>query len=101
VEAPWVSNYEDGVPFSLTYPPVPLPHFLRESAQSFPQNVAMVFAGKKFSYREVQEYVDALAHALFSLGVQKGDRVALLLPIAPPTSSATPASSPSGLSWST
>ena len=84
VEAPWVSNYEDGVPFSLTYPPVPLPHFLRESAQSFPQNVAVVFAGKKFSYREVQEYVDALAHALVSRGVQKGDRVALLLPNSPP-----------------
>jgi long-chain acyl-CoA synthetase len=84
VEAPWLKNYEDGVPFSLTYPRVPLPHFLRESAQSFPQNVAMVFAGKKFSYRELQEYVDALANALMFLGVQKGDRVALLLPNSPP-----------------
>jgi long-chain acyl-CoA synthetase len=84
VEAPWLRNYEDGVPFSLTYPPVPLPHFLQESAQSFPQNVAMVFAGKSFSYRELQEYVNALANALISLGVQKGDRVALLLPNSPP-----------------
>jgi long-chain acyl-CoA synthetase len=84
VEAPWLKNYEDGVPFSLTYPRVLLPHFLQESAESFPQNVAMVFAGKKFSYRELQEYVDALAHALISLGVKKGDHVALLLPNSPP-----------------
>ncbi len=84
MEAPWLKNYEDGVPFSLTYPRVPLTHLLQESAQSFPQNVAMVFAEKNFSYRRLQEYVDALANALITLGVKKGDRVALLLPNSPP-----------------
>jgi long-chain acyl-CoA synthetase len=84
VETPWLKNYEDGVPFSLTYPRVPLPHFLQASAESFPQNVAMVFAEKKFYYGEFQEYVNALACALRSLGVKKGDRVALLLPNSPP-----------------
>jgi long-chain acyl-CoA synthetase len=83
-ETPWLKNYEDGVPDSLSYPDVPLTRFLDESASSFPEATAIIFGGKKYSYREVQAMVDALAAALFSLGVKKGDRVALLLPNSPP-----------------
>jgi long-chain acyl-CoA synthetase len=57
---------------------------LRQAAESFPQNLARVFAQKKFSYRELREKVNALANALVALGVKKGDRVALLLPNSPP-----------------
>ncbi len=81
---PWLKNYEDGVPSSLAYPKVPLTRFLQESAESFPQNTAMIFAGRKFSYRELQEKVDALAAALAALGLKKGEKVALLLPNSPP-----------------
>jgi long-chain acyl-CoA synthetase len=84
VETPWLKNYEDGVPASLEYPRVPLTRFLQESAESFPQNVAMIFAGRKFTYRELQEKVDSLASALGALGVKKGDRIGLLLPNSPP-----------------
>ena len=84
VKTPWLKNYEDGVPQSLAYPKVPLSHFLQESAESFPQNTALIFARKRFSYREVQEKVDALANAFIALGVKKGERVALLLPNSPP-----------------
>jgi long-chain acyl-CoA synthetase len=84
IETPWLKNYEDGVPPSLEYPRVSLTHFLQESAESFPQNSAMVFAGRKFTYREVQEKVDSLAAALNALGVRKGEHVGLLLPNSPP-----------------
>ncbi|NWF55459.1 MAG: long-chain fatty acid--CoA ligase [Syntrophaceae bacterium] len=84
IETPWLKNYEDGVPTSLDYPRVPLPHFLQESAESFPQNTAMIFAGRKFTYRELQEKVDSLAAALNALGVRKGEHVGLLLPNSPP-----------------
>ncbi len=84
IEAPWLKNYEDGVPTFLTYPSVPLTHFLQEAAESFPDNIAMIFAGRKISYGELQESVNALAHTLSTLGVKKGDRVALLLPNSPP-----------------
>lgn len=83
-DIPWLKNYEDGVPSSLAYPPVPLTYFLQDAAESFPQNVAMIFAGKKVVYKEFWENVKALAKALISLGVKKGDRVALLLPNSPP-----------------
>ncbi len=84
IEAPWFKNYEDGVPSSLNYPKVPLSNFLLEAARGFPENPALVFAGKKMSYHALQEKVDSLACALFALGVKKGERVALLLPNAPP-----------------
>ncbi len=84
VKTPWLKNYEDGVPSSLTYPKAPLTQFLDSSSEAFPQNTAMVFGGKKFSYRELRENVDALAGALAALGVKKADRVGLLLPNSPP-----------------
>ncbi len=83
-ETPWVKNYEEGVPFSLVYPRVPVTHFLRQAAESFPQNLSMLFVQKKFTFQELREKVDALAVALVGLGVKKGERVALLLPNSPP-----------------
>ena len=83
-EAPWLKNYEDGVPYSLSYPDVSLTHFLDESASSFPLAMAMIFGGRKISYQELRTTVNALTAALTSLGVKKGDRVALLLPNSPP-----------------
>ncbi len=83
-ESPWLRNYEDGVPFSLTYPRIPLTDFLKKSAASFAKNTAIVFAGKKISYEELDSDVNAAANALLALGVQKGDRVGLLLPNSPP-----------------
>ncbi len=84
IETPWLKNYEDGVPTSLEYPRVPLPQLLQESAESFPQSPAIIFAERKFTYRELQEKVDSLAAALNALGVQKGEHVGLLLPNSPP-----------------
>jgi len=83
-EAPWLKNYEDGVPHSLAYPEIPLTRFLDDSADHFPNATAMIFEGRKFSYQELRATVNSLAAALTSLGVSKGDRVALLLPNSPP-----------------
>ena len=84
IQTPWLKNYEDGVPPSLEYPKVPLTRFLQDSAEAFPQNPAMIFAGRKFTYRELAEKVNSLAGALTALGVGKGERVGLLLPNSPP-----------------
>ena len=83
-EMTWLKNYEDGVPPSLSYPDVPLTRFLDDSADYFPDATAMIFEGRRFSYQEFRALVNSLAAALTSLGVGKGDRVALLLPNSPP-----------------
>lgn len=83
---PWLKSYDPGVPHTIDYPAVPVYHFLEENARTMPDRTALVFqpapagyAGGRMSYRELSDASDRLAAALSDLGVQKGDRVLLLL----------------------
>src|SRR2546430_8576506 len=84
MERIWLKNYEDGVPATLSYPKVPLYHFLEEKAGQFPHNAAVLLAAHNFSsiftYRRVDLLANRLANALIWLGVRPGDRVAIQLP---------------------
>jgi long-chain acyl-CoA synthetase len=84
VERPWLRHYDAGVPPSLEYPRVPLYRLLDEAAARGPRRIAARFLGRRLSYGELKQSSDALAFALRGLGVSPGDRVALLLPNAPP-----------------
>ena len=53
---------------------------LDESAQAYPDKVALRFAGSSFTYAELRGRVDQVAGMLAGLGVQKGDRVAIIAP---------------------
>lgn len=83
MEKPWVKHYEPGVPETLEYPEVPLHHFLAESARRFPTRAATIFFDARLTYSELDALANRVAHALIDMGVQKGDRVALLLPNTP------------------
>ncbi|MBM4449434.1 MAG: long-chain fatty acid--CoA ligase [Chloroflexi bacterium] len=50
-----------------------------ESTEKWKDRTALVFYGRKISYKELRDHVDRFATALHDLGVKKGDRVALLL----------------------
>ncbi len=52
---------------------------VRRGAMRFPQSRAIVFEGQTLTYAEVDRWANRFANALMGLGVQKGDRVALLL----------------------
>ena len=51
---------------------------LARSAASYSTKTALVFEGRELTYRQLDEQVNRHAHALASLGVTKGDRVALM-----------------------
>ncbi|MGC4114774.1 MAG: asparagine synthase (glutamine-hydrolyzing) [Myxococcales bacterium] len=56
--------------------PVPLLHdYLLESARRLPDKVALVVQRQRWTYRELDERSNALAHALAERGVVRGDRV--------------------------
>jgi long-chain acyl-CoA synthetase len=76
---PWLKQYEAHVAHSLTYPEVPIHRFLSDTVDRHPDYVAMTFNEIHFTYNELNERVNRFAHALLKLGVEKGDRVALLL----------------------
>src|SRR5438552_8697816 len=90
-ERPWLKQYDPGVPHPLDYPATPLQQFLTDTASRHPRAVATVFGavvGHRFiegtlTYAELDRLADRFAAGLQSLGVGKGDRLALLLPNCP------------------
>ncbi len=82
-ERPWLRCYDQGVPTSIDYPPVPLFYFLEESARKYPDQACTIFKGATISYREMDELTDRLAAGLGDLGVKKGDRVGIFMPNTP------------------
>ncbi len=80
----WLQSYDPGVPQSLhPYPEKTLVDLVRETARERPNHPALLFKGTRLSYRELDRLSDEFADALATLGVRKGDRVALLLPNSP------------------
>lgn len=83
-EKPWFRSYPLDAPKNLTYPEfLNVDDLLISTALKMPDRTALIFYGKKISYRELDKLSDAFALALMRFGVKKGDRVALLLPNVP------------------
>lgn len=80
---PWHKNWPSYVPKTITYPEVSLSDLLRRTAQKHGNQTAIVFLGKEITYQELDTLTDKFATGLHSLGVKKGDRVALFLPNIP------------------
>jgi len=88
-DAPWFRHYEEGVPRTIPFPDITLPDVLDQTADRFPQRVALRFyldarlPVPALTYEQLQDATRRFATALFQLGVRKGDRVALMLPNCP------------------
>jgi len=92
---PWFAHYDEGVPQEIDIPDIPLYRILDDAAKKYPKNIATRMVLKylplglaiqsKLTYRELNETANRFANALISLGVQHGDRVAVMLPNTPQT----------------
>ncbi len=71
------------MPEEIPTPQVLAHDFLSNSAAEFPDRTALHFFGQKISYRELDLLSNRCAHALRGLGLQRGDRVAVILPNVP------------------
>lgn len=88
----WLKFYEPGVPVEIPYPEGMLVHHIFENtATRFPNRPVTVFPlriGKglyegRVSYRDLDRAVNRFANGLATMGIRKGDRVALALSNAP------------------
>jgi len=57
--------------------------WLEHNAHQFPQKTAIVFHDRKLTYRQLNETVNRLANGMIRLGLNKGDRIGLMLPRIP------------------
>ena len=57
--------------------------YLQRAARQWPDHPAVLFRDRSLSYRDLEARSNRLAHALRALGLQRGDRVAIVSPNRP------------------
>ena len=78
-DRPWLNSIESRVPKNFPLPEIPVYQFLINSFENRPNNIAIDFYGCEFTYSDLESLTNKFANSLVSLGVEKGDRVALYL----------------------
>lgn len=79
----WHKHYPEEIPASISYDEKPLHVFLQEGAKHYNRKKALHFMGKELSFTELYLEARKMAGYMQSLGLQKGDRVAVMLPNCP------------------
>lgn len=83
-DKPWLSAYPDGVPADVDPSRYrSLVELMDESFRSYGDRVAYSFMGSNTSYAQTDQASIALAAYLQGLGLQRGDRVAIMMPNVP------------------
>jgi long-chain acyl-CoA synthetase len=83
VDAPWVKHYQPGVPAQIELPTESLVSLYERSVAEAADCVATEFFGRTTTYAELGDAIARAAEGLRRLGVQAGDRVAIVLPNCP------------------
>jgi len=77
----WLKSYPQGVPSDIDIEHIPsLVALFEDACRKYADKVAYISMGKEMTYRQLDEDSRAFAGWLQSLGLQKGERVALMMP---------------------
>lgn len=82
-DRPWLDNYPAGCDWNMPLEPRPLYELFEQTASRIPNNVAINFLGKKYTYGQLVTAINEVAAGLQARGLKKGDRIGLLLPNTP------------------
>lgn len=80
---PWLKKYHPDTAHDIPEITHSVPTILDTAARKFGPRPALTFFGKTISYTDFEDQVYRVAGGLQALGVQAGDRVAILLPNSP------------------
>jgi len=83
ISKPWFNQYPREIPHTIDYEKIPLQSYLKKAAMEFPTKTAIHFLGKELSFQEVYIQASKFANYLRQLGIDKGHRVAIMLPNCP------------------
>ncbi len=77
----WLKHHPEDYPKKVKIPKnKSLPDIFNEAAEKFGEDVNLIFYGKEYNRKQLQDWARRLATALHNLGVEKGDVVAIYLP---------------------
>jgi long-chain acyl-CoA synthetase len=82
-DKPWLKNYDEHVPETLEYEEKTFAEKFKEIVGKYPNKPALIYMGKKITFREIDQYANQLAAYLIKLGLEPGDVVGLCMPNIP------------------
>ena len=80
---PWATSYPKDVDWNAPIPVAPLYELLDSAVRSYGDRPAIDFLGRHIDYAELGRLADRAAKGFQSIGVDKGSKVALMLPNCP------------------
>jgi long-chain acyl-CoA synthetase len=80
---PWLASYAPGVPHDIEDQTGSLFDIVEHAAKRFPKLVALEFFKRETTYADLHDQIVRAANGLRKLGVEAGDRVAIVLPNCP------------------
>lgn len=82
-DRPWIKSYHKDVPLNVAIEKITMPEILDRSVAKFPNHTAFIYMGKRISFSALSDYTHRFANALLDMGIQKGDKIAMILPNIP------------------
>jgi acyl-CoA synthetase (AMP-forming)/AMP-acid ligase II len=85
LEKLWEKNWPADMPKTVEYPlgEIPMTQYLKKRAQQTPDKACVIFYGREMTFGQLDDYSDRFAAYLAAQGLEKGDRVAVLMPNCP------------------
>ncbi len=80
---PWLANYPEAVPATLSYPDFPAWGFLTRTAATHPRRIACQYYKQQLTFAEVADQARRVAAMFVKYGLRPGDRVGILMPNMP------------------
>ena len=71
------------VPDSINYPKLTMWQLVYQTADKYPDIVALEFMGQKIRYAQFKQMIEQVARALWAQGIRQGDKVTIAMPNCP------------------
>ena len=78
---PWYKYYSRGG--KIDYPELTIYELIEKTCNTYPNNYALEYYGKKITYKDFLMKIKKTASSLLELGVKEGDRVTICMPNTP------------------
>lgn len=81
-DKPWLKYYSEEE-INLTLPKMRVYDYLRKGKEDFLNKNALIYYGRKFTYKELFDNIEKYAKSFMSYGIKEGDVVSLCMPNVP------------------